>query len=100
MRKFSLHILTALWVFGEHREISQAYIENTANLELFAVHKIFSEYAERIYAYTEKTPRDTKLCISQLIIIQIFLLACARASRAPKDKQIIGIFVLSSLTST
>jgi hypothetical protein len=26
-------------------------MENTANLELFAVHKIFSEYAERIYAY-------------------------------------------------
>ncbi len=29
------------------------------NLGLFAVHKIVSEYAERIYAYTEKTQRDT-----------------------------------------
>jgi len=73
MRKFSLRILTSLCVFEEHREISEAYMENTANLELFAVHKIFSEYAERIYAYIEKTSRDTKLCtdISQLIIIQI-----------------------------
>ncbi len=44
-------------------------MENTANFELFAVHKIFSEYEERIYAYIEKTPRDTKLCISQYIII-------------------------------
>jgi len=46
-------------------------MENTANLEMFAVHKIFSEYAERIYAYIEKTPRDIKLCISQLITIQM-----------------------------
>jgi hypothetical protein len=35
------------------------------------LHKIVSEYAKRIYAYLEKTPRDTKLCISQLIIIRI-----------------------------
>ena len=47
MRKFSLRILTSLCVFEEHREISEAYMENTANLELFAVHKFFSEYAER-----------------------------------------------------
>ncbi len=32
-----------------------------------AVHKIVSKYAERIYAYIEKTPRDTKLSISELI---------------------------------
>jgi hypothetical protein len=31
-------------------------------LGLFAVHKIVSEYAARIYTYMEKTPRDTKLC--------------------------------------
>jgi hypothetical protein len=37
-------------------------MESTANLGLFAVHKIVSEYAERIYAYMEKTPRATKLC--------------------------------------
>ncbi len=36
-------------------------MENTANLGLFAVHKVVSEYAERIYAYMEKTPRDKKL---------------------------------------
>jgi hypothetical protein len=30
---------------------------------LFAVHKIISEYIERIYAYIEKMPRDTKLLI-------------------------------------
>ncbi len=43
------------------------------NLGSLAVNKIISEYAERIYAYMEKTPRDTKLCISQLIIIRIFI---------------------------
>jgi hypothetical protein len=36
-------------------------MENTGNLGLFAVNKIVSEYAERIYAYMEKTQRDTKL---------------------------------------
>ncbi len=46
-------------------------MENTANWWLFAVLKIVSEYAERVYAYMEKTPRATKLCISQLLIIQI-----------------------------
>jgi hypothetical protein len=30
-------------------------MENTANVGLFAVHRIFSKYAERIYAYMEKT---------------------------------------------
>jgi hypothetical protein len=29
-------------------------MDNTANLELFAVHKIVSEYAGRIYAYMKK----------------------------------------------
>jgi hypothetical protein len=47
------------------------YMENAANLGLSAVPKIVSEYAKKNYAYMEKTPRDTKLCISQLIIIQI-----------------------------
>ena len=36
-------------------------MESTANLGLFAVQKNVSEYAERIYAYMEKTPRATKL---------------------------------------
>jgi hypothetical protein len=48
-------------------------MENAANLGLFAVLKIVSEYAERLYASMEKTPRSSKLCISQLIII--FLLS-------------------------
>jgi hypothetical protein len=39
----------------------KAYMEYTANLGLFAVHKVVSEYAERIYAHMERTPRDTKL---------------------------------------
>jgi hypothetical protein len=51
-----------LSVYGEYGEFN--------NLELFAVQKMFSEYAERIYAYIEKTPRDTKQCISQFKIIQ------------------------------
>ncbi len=46
-----------------------------ANLGLFAVNKIVSEYAERICVYMEKTQRDTKLRIYQLIMVQheIFL---------------------------
>jgi hypothetical protein len=43
---------------------------NTASLGLFAVHKIVSESAERIYAYMEKTPRDTKLRIFWLIMVR------------------------------
>jgi hypothetical protein len=34
------------------------------NLGLFAVHRVVSEYAERIYAHMERTPRDKKLGIS------------------------------------
>jgi hypothetical protein len=56
----SLRILTSLHVFGEHK--GKVYKENTENLGLFEVHKILSEYTERISAYMEKTPRDTKLC--------------------------------------
>jgi hypothetical protein len=45
-------------------------MENIANLGcLFAVHKLISEYVERIYAYMEKTQRDTKLGISLLIMV-------------------------------
>ncbi len=35
------------------------YMEKTANVGLFAVHRIVSEYAERIYAHMEKTQRDS-----------------------------------------
>ena len=63
-------------------------MENTANLGLFAAHKIISEdnesaaYSEntqkesmRLLAYSPSTPRDTKLSISRLIIVrhEIFL---------------------------
>jgi hypothetical protein len=34
-------------------------MEKTANVGLFAVHRIVSEYAERIYVYMEKTQRDS-----------------------------------------
>jgi hypothetical protein len=39
-------------------------MENTANLGLFAAHKVVSKYAERIYAHMGRTPRDAKLEIS------------------------------------
>jgi hypothetical protein len=42
-------------------------MENTANLGLRAIHKIVSEYTERIYAYIEKTQRYTKLRISRYL---------------------------------
>ncbi len=81
-----------LCAFGECAESISEYIENTANVGLFAVLKIVSEYAEslnrirrirrknlNVYgeyakslsAYSLTTPRDIKVCISQLIIIQI-----------------------------
>jgi len=34
-------------------------MENTANVGLFAVHRIVSKYAERIYTYIEKAQRDS-----------------------------------------
>jgi molecular chaperone GrpE (heat shock protein) len=45
-------------------------MENTANLGLFALHKIVSEYAKRIYADMKKTQRDTELRTSRLIMAQ------------------------------
>jgi hypothetical protein len=45
-------------------------MENTANLGLFAVYIIVSEYTKKIYAYMEKTPRDTKLRISWLVMVR------------------------------
>ncbi len=42
--------------FIQYVESVKACIENTANLGLFAVHKVVSEYAERIYAHMERTP--------------------------------------------
>jgi hypothetical protein len=61
-------------------------MENTVYLGLFGVHKIVSKYAERIYAFTEKTQRDTKLRISRLMMIQHeiffldpYLLHCKKA---------------------
>ncbi len=58
----SFRVFIILSAYSENTLISvSAYTENTANLWLFAVQKIVSEYAERIYAYIEKTPRDTKV---------------------------------------
>ncbi len=48
-----------LSVYRECAESIQVYMEYTANVGLFAVHRIFSKYAERIYAYMEKTQRDS-----------------------------------------
>jgi hypothetical protein len=50
-------------------------MEDTTNLGLFAVHKIVSEYAERIYVYIHgKDAKKQKLCISQSIIKVLNLL--------------------------
>jgi hypothetical protein len=48
-----------LSVHRECEECIQVYMENTANVGLFLVHRIDSEYAERIYAQMEKTQRDS-----------------------------------------
>ncbi len=58
----SFRVFFILSVYSENTLKSvSAFTENTANLWLFAVKKIVSEYSERIYAYIEKTPRDTKV---------------------------------------
>jgi hypothetical protein len=44
-----------LSVHRECEECIKAYMENTANVELYVVHSIVSKYAERNYAYMEKT---------------------------------------------
>jgi hypothetical protein len=41
-----------------------SYMEKTYNLELFAVHKIVSEYAERIYIHREVVKRHKTVFIS------------------------------------
>jgi hypothetical protein len=48
-----------LRVHRECEECIYAYMGNTANVGLFAVHRNFSEYAERIYAYMDKTQRKS-----------------------------------------
>jgi hypothetical protein len=81
-----------LGAYEECGESIYAYMENTANVGLFAVLKIVSEYAESfnrirrirrknlyvygkyrksLSAYSLTTPRDIKVCISQLIITKI-----------------------------
>ncbi len=57
---FSLSILQFLRVLREYRES----MENTTNSGLYAVQKIISENAEGIYAYMEKTLRETTVYIS------------------------------------
>jgi maltooligosyltrehalose synthase len=44
-------------------------MENMANLGLFVVTKIVSDYAERIYAYMKKKARAAKLRISWSIMV-------------------------------
>jgi hypothetical protein len=61
---FNPVIQYCLSVIQEYAKSIQAYIEYTANLGMFAVHKIISEYKERSYAYKEKAQRYTKLTIS------------------------------------
>jgi hypothetical protein len=85
-----------LSVFGECAESIKAYMENTVNVGLFAVHKIVSEYVESfnrirricrknlcvygenaksLSAYFLTMTRDIKVRISKLFIkrIQFFL---------------------------
>jgi hypothetical protein len=56
-------ILHSFYVFGEYVESLSVYGEY-GEFRLFAVYEVVSEYAERIYAHMERTPRETKLVIS------------------------------------
>ncbi len=50
------------------------YLRYTKSLRMRGKYlNAFGEYAERIYAYMEKTPRDIKVCIYPLIIIKILI---------------------------
>jgi hypothetical protein len=62
--KITFRVFFILSAYSENTWKVFKYMENTSNLGLFAVHKVVSEYAERIYAHMERTPRDTKLGIS------------------------------------
>ncbi len=69
--KVSLRVFFFLSAYSENAwNVFKPTIENArnvfkriwrirANVELFAEHRIVSEYAERIYAYMEKTQRDS-----------------------------------------
>jgi len=62
-----------LRVFRDYRESVKAYIDNTMNLGLFAVHKIVLEYAERIYAYMDaKRHKTMHVSVNNNTIFEIF----------------------------
>jgi hypothetical protein len=82
-----------LSVFGEYAESIYAYMENMANWGHLRYKKsspntrkvfkrirricgknlcVHGEDAKRLLAYFPNTPKDIKVCISRLIIIQIF----------------------------
>ena len=65
-----------LSVFGEYAESIYAYIENTTNLEVFAVLRIVSEYAESIQTYTENTrkvfKRIWRICQRNLTVFSLY----------------------------
>jgi len=55
---FFLHILHSFCVFREYAKCIEPFVENLANSGLFEVHKIVSEYAERVYMRTWKRRKD------------------------------------------
>jgi hypothetical protein len=68
MRKFlSVCSYFFIGIFREYRESFLAYMDSTVNLGLFLVHKVVSEYAEKIYAYIEKTPREMHKTVYMLV---------------------------------
>jgi len=70
-----------LSVHRECEECIYAYMENRANVGLFAVHRIVSKYAERIYAYIKKTQRDSwhirRICQAHVNNLQAKLMLAA-----------------------
>jgi hypothetical protein len=66
--KISLRVFLLLYTYSENTGKVFKRMWRIRQIRLLELHKIVSEYAERMYAYIEKTPRDTKLSISQLII--------------------------------
>ncbi len=55
---FFLRILHSFCVFQKYAKCIEPFVENMANLGMFEVHKIVSEYVERVYMRIWKRRKD------------------------------------------
>jgi hypothetical protein len=67
-----LRILHSFCVFREYAKCIEPFVENLANFGLFEVHKIVSEYAERVHMHTRKRRKDIqrRRYLGKYVIVQ------------------------------